>query len=385
LCLLPELLAVPFDLLNGCRKVLDLVKIQDRGGALADYRCPLAFLNWQNHRSQNCGVQFHRAVICQDDELFVVQCHRGMPAIWAGQQDQHTHPDAQFADRPAWLKFDLSLVRCFRIRAGLTHQDTAAAHRITENRAEALARYDKKRGTWSHDLEVVEATRARFRPDRITTLFVGESDPDGGDFFYFGGNAMLHHTQRAIEHFARRGRRLQREVLPGKVPHGYFSAWGSPAMRSRWATFFAGLMSSLLSVTTASADAAADQDTTPVLQCEDLPPSVSIAVMSWSETKKVCREMARVLEGVRREDITNFEKAIYILHAKGYEGENTQIASELVEIIRLRGLYDKPDRWYDTNDIVVKTWNAFNGAVKPASDHLVPPVCRASSRQKPFR
>jgi hypothetical protein len=33
---------------------------------------------------------------------------------------------------------------------------------------------------------LVEATRARFRPDKITTLFVGESAPDGGDFFYFG-------------------------------------------------------------------------------------------------------------------------------------------------------------------------------------------------------
>jgi hypothetical protein len=51
----------------------------------------------------------------------------------------------------------------------------------------------------SHNFEAVEATRARFRPDRITTLFVGESAPDGGDFFYFGGNAMLRHMQRAIE------------------------------------------------------------------------------------------------------------------------------------------------------------------------------------------
>ena len=29
-----------------------------------------------------------------------------------------------------------------------------------------------------------------------------------------------------------------------------------------------------------------------------------------------------------------------------------------MEIIRLRGLYDKPDRWYDTNNLVVKSWNA---------------------------
>ena len=73
----------------------------------------------------------------------------------------------------------------------------------------------------------------------------------------------------------------------------------------------------------------------------------------------------RVLEGFRRKDITNFEKAVAVLQAKGYEGDNTQIARELVEIIRLRGLYDKPDRWYDTNDLIVRSWTAFNGAVGP--------------------
>jgi hypothetical protein len=45
----------------------------------------------------------------------------------------------------------------------------------------------------------VEAIRARFRPDRITTLFVGESAPISGDFFYSGANAMLTYMQRAIE------------------------------------------------------------------------------------------------------------------------------------------------------------------------------------------
>lgn len=88
-------------------------------------------------------------------------------------------------------------------------------------------------------------------------------------------------------------------------------------------------------------------------------------VMSWSETTKICREMARVLEGVRRKDITNFEKAIYVLQHQGYEADNSRVAKELVEIIRLRGLYDKPDRWYDTNDLIVRSWNAFKGAIGP--------------------
>ena len=49
------------------------------------------------------------------------------------------------------------------------------------------------------NMEAVEATRARFCPERITTLFVGESAPHSGDFFYCGNNAMLRHMQRAAE------------------------------------------------------------------------------------------------------------------------------------------------------------------------------------------
>jgi hypothetical protein len=119
-----------------------------------------------------------------------------------------------------------------------------------------------------------------------------------------------------------------------------------------------------------------DKDATPVTQCEGLPPSVSIILMSWSDTEKVCREMIPVLEGVRRKDITNFEKAIAMLNGHrqrladnfeygGYEGDDAQVARELVEIIRLRGLYDKPDRWDATNDLILRSWAAFNGVVGP--------------------
>jgi hypothetical protein len=48
-------------------------------------------------------------------------------------------------------------------------------------------------------MDEVEAARARFRPDRITTLFVGESAPVSGDFFYYGNTAFQRHMQRAIE------------------------------------------------------------------------------------------------------------------------------------------------------------------------------------------
>jgi hypothetical protein len=52
----------------------------------------------------------------------------------------------------------------------------------------------------SENREAVEAARARFRPERITTLFVGESVPSSGDFFYYGNTAMFRHMQRAVEH-----------------------------------------------------------------------------------------------------------------------------------------------------------------------------------------
>ena len=47
-------------------------------------------------------------------------------------------------------------------------------------------------------METVESVRKRYRPTRITTLFVGESAPHSGDFFYCE-NAMRSHMQQAVE------------------------------------------------------------------------------------------------------------------------------------------------------------------------------------------
>ncbi len=49
------------------------------------------------------------------------------------------------------------------------------------------------------EMEAVEVTRARFRPEEITTLFVGESAPVSGDFFYYANTSMFRHMQRAVE------------------------------------------------------------------------------------------------------------------------------------------------------------------------------------------
>jgi hypothetical protein len=45
-----------------------------------------------------------------------------------------------------------------------------------------------------------ELVRARYRPEKITTLFVGESAPASGDFFYYGNSGMTRYMQRAMGH-----------------------------------------------------------------------------------------------------------------------------------------------------------------------------------------
>jgi hypothetical protein len=46
--------------------------------------------------------------------------------------------------------------------------------------------------------EAIESTRARYRPDRIATLFVGESAPASGKFFYYGNTALEREMARAM-------------------------------------------------------------------------------------------------------------------------------------------------------------------------------------------
>ncbi|MBV9565744.1 MAG: hypothetical protein JOY90_35615 [Bradyrhizobium sp.] len=47
-------------------------------------------------------------------------------------------------------------------------------------------------------MEDVEEVRRRYRPERVATLFLGESAPASGDFFYLGRNAMTTHMRRVL-------------------------------------------------------------------------------------------------------------------------------------------------------------------------------------------
>jgi hypothetical protein len=44
----------------------------------------------------------------------------------------------------------------------------------------------------------VEGTRLRYRPERITTLFVGEPAPLSGNFFYFGNTNMTRFMRQVL-------------------------------------------------------------------------------------------------------------------------------------------------------------------------------------------
>ena len=107
-------------------------------------------------------------------------------------------------------------------------------------------------------------------------------------------------------------------------------------------------------------------DKTPVTQCDSLPPSAAIEVFSRSDAIPLCRQVLRVLEGVTVDDLRTFEKAAYLFSRYGYEaGDYARITGELVEIIRLRGLYDQQPRWLPTIELALKSYQAFNGIVTP--------------------
>ena len=45
----------------------------------------------------------------------------------------------------------------------------------------------------------IETVRASYRPQNISTLFIGESAPSSGEFFYYGGNQLWREMKRAFE------------------------------------------------------------------------------------------------------------------------------------------------------------------------------------------
>jgi hypothetical protein len=130
----------------------------------------------------------------------------------------------------------------------------------------------------------------------------------------------------------------------------------------RW-VYVVGL---LLVVVCFAAQAQTVRDQTPVTDCDSLSATAPIEVFSRSDAIPLCRQVLRVLEGVTVDDLRTFEKAAYLFSRYGYEAGNyAQITAELVDIIRLRGLYNQQPRWRPTIDVALKSYQAFNGIVTP--------------------
>jgi hypothetical protein len=47
-------------------------------------------------------------------------------------------------------------------------------------------------------MDKIKEAQAKHRPDRIKVLFVGESPPANGRYFYCGGNLLLHHMKHSL-------------------------------------------------------------------------------------------------------------------------------------------------------------------------------------------
>jgi hypothetical protein len=120
----------------------------------------------------------------------------------------------------------------------------------------------------------------------------------------------------------------------------------------------------MASAGTIKAETASSQ--TPITQCENIPYEYQIEVFTREDTKSVCREMLKVLEGVTLEDLRMFQKTAFLFSINGYEEHNYKsITAELVDIIRLRGLYNQRNRWEDTINLAWKPFSAFSGAITP--------------------
>jgi hypothetical protein len=51
----------------------------------------------------------------------------------------------------------------------------------------------------AHEDHAANRKTMRYRPEKITTLFVGESAPDGGMFFYLGNSQLLRNMRSIVE------------------------------------------------------------------------------------------------------------------------------------------------------------------------------------------
>lgn len=103
----------------------------------------------------------------------------------------------------------------------------------------------------------------------------------------------------------------------------------------------------------------------PLARCDGIPQTALITVFDGNDATAVCSEMLKVLDQPTTDDLIYFEKVAFLLNRQGYSKDYATITAELVDVIRLRGLYDKQPRWKETVDLLYRTYLAFDGAVTP--------------------
>ena len=132
-------------------------------------------------------------------------------------------------------------------------------------------------------------------------------------------------------------------------------------------SLFCALMFAVLQANVVPAVAEDANNDRPIVSCDDLTITDTIEQLSRSDTVTICREMLKVLEGVKVSNVREFSTVVFLFALKGYEeGRHAQIASELVDIIRLRGLLDRPTRWEENNNLVWQGWQVTDNLIGPS-------------------
>jgi hypothetical protein len=88
--------------------------------------------------------------------------------------------------------------------------------------------------------------------------------------------------------------------------------------------------------------------------------------MTTNEFRRLCEKMSQTLSGVTADDVRDLGVAVAVFRHKGYKnGQQDEIAADLIDILRLRGLAHHHERWHDTSDLVWKIYSVEGDFVSP--------------------
>jgi hypothetical protein len=100
------------------------------------------------------------------------------------------------------------------------------------------------------------------------------------------------------------------------------------------------------------------ENTTLIEECDRLPSTARIEGLSNANTIDICQAMMLRLDGATTiRDLRSFSELASRIATKGYRGgDYGSTASDIVQIIAQRGLYDNEPRWNATINLI---WDLF--------------------------